>query len=278
LPGMYGAGFLAACLDELGDSSERVVDALLAGSIPPALSDVSQQLDLGGYLEAKEKPVEEFPELAQGKGRKGLTNRGGAKGGHGPKKANAVTSRFLDTVETSYKDRLRNSIIAAQWEEQEYDDEYDDTFDDPIKAPAAGQDGDLPTLAMAMATDSSKGGQGRRTEPPTPITAGKSKQSRMWVLDGRVYNYKKAGSRAVSSQEEADAVLAEQKLSKLEIHGLGPQGNKHVAVETGRDSKPTGDSRRSTGSYRGKEKNKAAIGNHHRRDRAAKKQAKAGGP
>ena len=278
LPGMYGAGFLAACLDELGDSSERVVDALLAGSIPPALSDVSQQLDLGGYLEAKEKPVEEFPELAQGKGRKGLTNRGGVKGGHGPKKANAVTSRFLDTVETSYKDRLRNSIIAAQWEDQEYDDEYDDTFDDPIKAPAAGQDGDLPTLAIAMATDSSKGGQGRRTEPPTPIKAGKSKQSRMWVLDGRVYNYNKPGSRAVSSQEEADAVLAEQKLSKLEIHGLGPQGNKHVAVETGRDSKPTGDSRRSTGSYRGKEKNKAAIGNHHRRDRAAKKQAKAGGP
>ena len=100
------------------------------------------------------------------------------------------------------------------------------------------------------------------------------------MLDGRVYNYAKPGSRAVSSQEEADAVLAEQKLAELEIHGLGPQGNKHVAVETARDdAKPKGDPGRTAGrSHRGKEKNKAAIGNHHRRDRAAKKQAKAGGP
>lgn len=274
LPGMYGAGFLAACLDELGDSSERVVDALLAGSIPPALSDVSHQLDLGGYLEAKEKPAEEFPELAKGKAEKGLTNRGGAKWGRGPKKAaNAVTSRFLDTVETSYKDRLRNSIIATQWEDQEYDDEYDDTFDDAIKAPTAGAgpDGDL------SAPDNRKSVRGK-AEPRPPITGGNVKQSKLWVLDGRVYNYNKPGSRAVSSQEEADAVLAEQKLSKLEIHGLGPQGNKHVAVETVGDTKPKRDPRRSGGSFRGKEKNKAAIGNHHRRDRAAKKQAKAGGP
>ncbi len=277
LPGMYGAGFLAACLDELSDSSERVVDALLAGSIPPALSKVSQQLDLQGYLEMKETPSEEFPELAKGKGERERTTRGGAKWGRGPKKANALTSRFLDTVETSYKDRLRNSIIASQWEEQEYDDEYDDTFDDPIKAPTAGagQDGDV------TAGDISKSGPGKvKSEPLAPSTGGKVKKSKLWVLDGRVYNYAKPGSRAVSSQEEADAVLAEQKLAELEIHGLGPQGNKHVAVETARDdAKPKGDPGRTAGrSHRGKEKNKAAIGNHHRRDRAAKKQAKAGGP
>ena len=279
LPGMFGAGFLALCLDELGDSPERVVDALLAGSIPKLLERVDQQLDLQGYLEKKTKPAEEFPELLA-KGSAGDGQRGKAKEHKAApkKKANAITSKFLDTVESSYKDRLRNSIIAAQWEEQEYDDEYDDTFDDVVKAQTAGsgQDGELindngnekQRIKVHGASQSAKM-QGAGAKP---------KQNKLWVLDGRVYNYAKPGARAVSSREEADAVLAEQELSKLEIHGLGPQGNKHVAVSNV-DAKPKpkgGNPKTSRASY--KEKHKAAIGNHHRKDRAAKKQAKAGGP
>ena len=274
LPGMYGAGFLAACLDAFGDSPERVVDALLVGGVPAGLEAVDPQLDLDGYLatvrrepgeangangsngangatDGKAK-TEEFPELAG-------AARGKAVGAAAKKKnADKVTSRFLDTVESSYKDRLRSSIVAAQWEEQEYDDEYDDTYDEVVKGP---QDSSEPDLGVAGAS-----------------AGGSKKAQKLWVLDGRVYNYPKHGAQAVASRAEADAVLAEQKLSKLEIHGLGPQGNKHVAVapDPNAASKPkAADPRRR---HAGKEKHKAAIGNHHRKDRAATKQARAGGP
>jgi len=270
LPGMYGAGFLAACLDAFGDSPERVVDALLVGGVPAGLEAVDPQLDLDGYLATLRREhgevngatngkakTEEFPELAG-------TAMGKAAGAAAKKKnADKVTSRFLDTVESSYKDRLRSSIVAAQWEEQEYDDEYDDTYDDEVvKGP---QDGGEPDLGGAGASAGQHHGATKKAQ-------------KLWVLDGLVYNYPKHGAQAVASRAEADAVLAEQKLSKLEIHGLGPQGNKHVAVapDPNAASKPkAADPRRR---HAGKEKHKAAIGNHHRKDRAATKQARAGGP
>ena len=263
LPGMYGAGFLAACLDSFGDSPERVIDALLAGGVPAGMEAVDAQLDLAGYLatvnqtndDKDAKVVEEFPELVK-------------KPSVVKKKAHAATSRVLDTMETSYKDRLRSAIIAAQWEEQEYDDEYDDSYDDVVKGP---QD---------LGGGEESGGVQGGPPPPSGMKSPEpnARSQKLWIMDNKVYNYEKRGARAVSSREEADAVLAEQKLAKLEIHGLGPQGNKHVAVAPDTRSKKPAGNPNSKNRAGFKEKHKAAIGNHHRKERASRKQERAGGP
>ncbi|WPT16189.1 hypothetical protein PSENEW3_00004196 [Picochlorum sp. SENEW3] len=247
----FGAGFVALCLDALGNDPEKVIDALLSGAPPQAVEGVDTSLNWEGYMAQvhgnrttnKETP-EEFPELPQ-------------------KKAapDAVTSKFLDTIESSYKDRLRSSALAMQWE---YEDEYDDEYDD-VKVAAdtiVGESDDDEVPKDITPTNS--------VQKPKQT---KGKGSKLWILDGRVYNYPKPGSKEVSSQAEADAVLAEQKLAQLEIHGLGPGGNaKNMAPSGGPAKQSSHNSGRGRGRGRvNKEKNKAAIGNHHRKDRAKKK-------
>lgn len=242
LPGAYGAGFVALCLQELGDSPDLVINALLSGEIPSHAQAHPRDLDWQGYM-ALQAPKEEnaagkveFPELPRGKS-----------------KGHQVTTKFLDTIESSYKDRLRRSVVSMQWE---YDDEYDDTYDEAIKvAGESTQTSDMLDLPKDLHT---------QRETPKP--------KKTWILDGKVYNYPKQGAMECSSQEEVDKVLAEQELSKLEIHGLGPGGNKSVHVENNlvQEKKPTARNK----NYSFKEKNKGRIGNHNRKDRAGTKQAK----
>ena len=42
----YGDGFLAECLSALGQSPERVINALLEGSLPPQLSKLDTSMPL----------------------------------------------------------------------------------------------------------------------------------------------------------------------------------------------------------------------------------------
>ena len=42
----YGEGFLAACLDAVGQDSERVIHQLLEGSLPPELSRLDPHMPL----------------------------------------------------------------------------------------------------------------------------------------------------------------------------------------------------------------------------------------
>lgn len=252
----FGAGFVALCLDALDNDPEKVIDALLSGASPQAVEGVDTALDWEGYMAqvhgnrtAKEETPEDFPELPK-------------------KKAapDAVTSKFLDTIESSYKDRLRSSALAMQWE---YEDEYDDEYDD-VKVAAdtiVGESDDDQVPKDIISTDS--------VQKPKYT---KGKGSKLWILDGRVYNYPKPGSKEVSSQAEADAVLAEQKLAQLEIHGLGPGGNAKNMAPSGGPVKQSTNNNNNRGRGRGrvnKEKNKAAIGNHHRKDRAKKKMDRA---
>ena len=244
----FGAGFVALCLDALDNDPEKVIDALLSGASPQAVEGVDTTMNWEGYMARecsrapkKETPVE-FPELPK-------------------KKAapDAVTSKFLDTVESSYKDRLRGSALAMQWEyEDEYDDEYDDVKVAADKVVGENDDDEVP---KEVPTDN---GQLSKHK--------KGKESKMWILDGKVYNYPKPGAKEVSSQAEADAVLAEQKLAQLEIHGLGPGGNARNMAPSVGPVKQSGSGGRGRGRGRvNKEKNKAAIGNHHRKDRAKNK-------
>lgn len=55
---------------------------------------------------------------------------------------------------------------------------------------------------------------------------GRKPAGRLWVLDGRIYNYPKPGALEVVSKEDAERQLAAARQAALEIHGLGPGGNK----------------------------------------------------
>lgn len=48
----------------------------------------------------------------------------------------------------------------------------------------------------------------------------------LWVLNGRVYNYRKEGATPVPNQAAAEEVVAAQNADKAAIHGLGVGGNK----------------------------------------------------
>jgi activating signal cointegrator complex subunit 2 len=119
----------------------------------------------------------------------------------------------------------------------------------------------------------------------------KAKGSKLWVLDGRIYNYAKAGAQEVSGREEADAQLAAAQQAAHAIMGLGPGGNKPQRApqqesggtggEGGGDAGGRGGGRGRGGGGRGrgpekryKDQHKAGIANHHRKDRATAKQGR----
>ena len=248
LPDMYGAGFIAVCLDHVQRNPEHVIDMLLTGLIPDGAQNVERNLDWRGYVEMKKKEKdkslenESFPQLPT----------------KTKPKSHSITSQFLDTIESSYKDRLRSAVISTQWE---YDDEYDDSYDELIKIGGAAS-----------------GDTVEETDAPKPAGDNKRKSggktSKLCVLDGKIYNYAKPGAKECTTQDEANKILAEQEMEKLQIHGLGPGGqNKHVpAPDSHRPQKKPGAGRGRSHSF--KEKNKSVIANHHRKDRASAKQGR----
>lgn len=121
------------------------------------------------------------------------------------------------------------------------------------------------------------GRQGPRTE-------------RRWVLEGRVYNYAKPGAHEVFGQEGVERALAAAQAAEKEIHGLGRGGNVPLAAAPAAGQEEEGGRGGGRGHWRGgrgggggapgrgggrgfahKEQHKAAIGNHHRKDRALRK-------
>lgn len=213
-----------------------------------------------------------------------------------------------------------------QWE---YDDEYDDSFDDLI---TFGADGVTEVEGVAPAGAARPAGPPPRSaalqagapafQPPArPPAAGavqagrgpKGKGSKLWVLDGRIYNYPKPGAQEVGSQQEADAALAAAEQAAAEIMGLGPGGNKPwraqqqeaaagatgaannegdgdaaggAALDGSSAGRGGGGGRGGRGGGRGgarggargdhrfKDQHKSSMANHHRRERAIAKQGR----
>ena len=54
----------------------------------------------------------------------------------------------------------------------------------------------------------------------------KGQRKPLWVMNGRVYNYRKEGATPVPNQAAADEVVAAHKAEKDAIGGLGAGGNK----------------------------------------------------
>ena len=258
----YGEGFVASCLDVLGQNPERVVHALLTGPLPREVDGLDTSMSFDSYLEMSKEGNTidaEFPSLP------GTSNSADAEAARPkPVVPHALTSKFLDTKESSYKERLQQAACSYEWE---YEDEYDDSYDDLLHTGAPPEEETEPNLPTTGST--AMHGDQKRAD---------KKMARFWVLDGRIYNYAKKGAQEVSDLDSATKVVAEQKMSRLEIHGLGPGGNQNVPVSaTGKPKRENQRERgrgRGRGSYAHKDKNKAAIGNHHRKDRATQKMGK----
>ena len=148
----YGAGFVAACLEALGDSPEQVLDALLEGSLPPEVAGMDPQLSLAAYQQHQaarqaaaagkgKRPVgEPAPEPpgpsglsataaawpAAGGGNGGGSTSGGrsslapgfaAAGGGGRRQEPRIeskTAKYLDLREEGYRTNLLASATAMQ--------------------------------------------------------------------------------------------------------------------------------------------------------------------
>eukprot|EP00887_Chlorella_sp_A99_P006091 scaffold22.g6091.t1 len=252
----YGAGFLAACLRALGGSPERVLDALLEGSLPPAVAGLDQQLSLAAYRQQQQqqrqgagapdpkgkRPVGE-PAPAPGAtaaGAGGSTAVGMGSAAAGARQGAAIeskTAKYLDLREEGYRESLLSTATAMQYE---YEDEYDDSFDDLItfggdgvaeieeEASAASQRGpggghagaDAQRALAGLSLGVPPGGGGRGGGRGPARRAG-----HLWVLDGKVYNYAKPGAKQVASQQEAQQTIAAAQAAAQEIHGLGAGGN-----------------------------------------------------
>jgi activating signal cointegrator complex subunit 2 len=249
------------------------------------------------------------------------------------KGADTLTAKYLDAKDADLKRRLLAAASDAQWE---YEDEYDDSFDELLHIGADGladvegeedaKESDANANAHRPGAPYNLGAPGGTNAVPMRQRGGGragagagglgdgrgqprgrggargrgGKAGRLWVLEGRVYNYAKPGAKEVESEAEAQEAVREAHQAAQEIHGLGPGGNRGMQpVEGGRggggddgaggggvprQQKTEGGSRgggagRSGGRGRGdqhrwKDKNKSAIGNHHRKDRAANKMSR----
>lgn len=134
----FGDGFVAACLQQLGNNPERVINALLEGNLPAQLASLDRQLGLAEWQAAAptaappggkgKRPVgeapsydSEFPATLPGSSFAGAGRAGGAAGGaegsgagaHRPAAENK-TARYLDVREETYREKLVSAATAAQ--------------------------------------------------------------------------------------------------------------------------------------------------------------------
>ena len=253
LPG-YGAGFLAACLEEYGNNQEHVIQHLLEGSLSPYL----QTLDTA----AERKP----PKPASAASRRPQSAAPTGPSG-GPAQRNRRVDWKSARVLEDRKDfsaAIRSQAIETQYEfEDEYDDEYDDSYD----ALGGAGGGRLGGTTQDEREDLTRPGGARKT---------------FWILSGRVYNFPKEGSKEIlaASSEEAGAVAkAEVRAEREAIHGRGaardPTGGvagTSLAPRGGKVRQQRGAPGGSARDRAYRDKNKARFANHSRKDRAAKKQ------
>jgi activating signal cointegrator complex subunit 2 len=337
----FGEGYIASCLDALDRNPERVINALLEGNLPQdVVESVDSQLTFEKYEKIKkEKMIAEaaFPVLPGSTTRATTESMSTQQQQEQQRKRNndSLTAKYLDTKETTYAEKIKAAAIQSQWEyEDEYDDSYDELLHIGADGVAEGEGGgeEEEKLATMQHATAALGGlslaEGNRNPPAGRGGGGsntrgggrggrstRGKGGKVWVLDGRVYNYAKPGAKEVASEADANALIQQAEQAAREIHGLGPGGNKpgsnrrfatsggggggaapvtqqegeEAAGEQpnsggdgsgrgggsgGRGSRGGGRGAGSGSSHNYKDKNKAAIGNHHRKDRAAQKMSR----
>lgn len=115
-----------------------------------------------------------------------------------------------------------------------------------------------------------------------------AKPRKAWIKDGKVYNYAKEGATLVDGPSAARTAAAGAAQAAAEIHGLGRGGNVPHQQWSNTDDvgAPEGEAGSGAGPGRGgghggegtkaehlrKDQRKASVANHHRKERAARKQ------
>ena len=323
-----GDGFVMACLAALGNEPERVVAAVLEGALPGSLSSMDQAMSLEQFTAPQRsrqlpqpkapppttpppRPAAPAPSL-QALPKKGERNRWERDEGVqllNERDANAASVALARAAVFEEEEAFAEKEASGGFDA--YDDEYDDTYDDlavHVSEAATDADGDGDAEAAAaqpVARPASVRPSPASTAPaprPRAIPAAGGRQSKFWLLDGKVYSYAKAGAEAVtagSAEEAAQLAAARAAEAASLIHGLGAGGNRGPPVGSGgggasssededgdeaggatgggagrgRHGPPDGNRARAR-----KEQNKGAVGNHHRKDRAANKQRALLGP
>lgn len=290
----YGDGFIAACLEAFAGDAERTLNALLEGSLPSQCAHLDKDLTLQQYYSHKTKSsASELPQPS-------MAALGGQAATQPRRQTDSLTAKYLDTKESAYSRVVKAVALDSQWE---YEDEYDDSFDELLHIGAdgvaegegEGDDASLDQGARTVASVIDSLALEGDEEPLREVTPSRAplgvasqgargKGSKVWVLEGHLYNYKKPGAQEVGSQEEAHALIQRAQEATLEIHGLGPGGNVplqprlpasdspgHSNAARGRGRGGRGGGGRGHPDHKWKDKHKAAVGNHHRKDRAVQK-------
>ncbi|GMH32611.1 hypothetical protein BSKO_00445 [Bryopsis sp. KO-2023] len=296
LPGEAGPSSSAQRDDPPGPSRPNPTPAASSSTLP-STSFLPDDLGPGWFVEDVAEPSPS-------------TNvRSWAQVSVGPSKPqmNRRTARVLGSLGTE----ARSLVLQQANSLLEYEDEYDDSFDDLVNVAADGladAEGDgLPgapengfrggyesfdnrPLVGGNKTHSRGGGRSRGGGGGGSKGPGK----KLWLLNGKIYNYRKEGARQVTDQQEAERII---RTDAEEIHGLGAGGNKPLEPPPNPNhQQPPGQANgggwgerhgdggrhgnrgrgrapgRGTGrGYGRKERNKASSANHNRKERAMRK-------
>ena len=312
----FGPGFVAACLQALGHDVERATAALLEDALPECVKGLDRAMDMRAFtalqtgLGKGKGPLRAAPpgDKAVPKPRAVAAPSTPAPPPMQAYRKHAERQRWQRHEAHELLDGADAATRAAAKAAGEYvdlsdggdgggggADEYDDDFDD-----------DLDESWVAAAAADGAADADSEDEPPLPVPApapapavpqpSTGPPRKFWLAEGRVYTYAKPGAQMVMapSAEAAHRLGAVQAATAAaQIHGLGQGGNRGggPAQATGgaeaerdggggRGSGGRGGGGRAAGrsSYAHKEAHKAAVGNHHRKDRAAQKQRALLGP
>ncbi|KAJ2778517.1 hypothetical protein GGI15_004157 [Coemansia interrupta] len=294
IPGL-GSGFIHACLDYYSHNPEAVIVAILEENLPPTLAEMDRTSEQ--WIQLAE-PIDDVDDdnVAEGV----LANRRNIFDNDEFDIFNRDTldwSRVnlgkakLPTAEEAPSSELKSRVIQIA-QRIEDDDEYDDTYDD------TAQDGvlDMPDADERQAVQDEHDHQGSQ-KAKAKMAVDTSDPTRQWedvlirqVISDPTALERKKGSRKLPARQalrEQTGLSDEQlegwfimfqrnprKQQQLDMHGW--KGEQPAIEGTAKQpdqavSSSTGESRTPGPNYKHKEKNKAKIANHNRKQQQARK-------
>lgn len=284
-----GKGYIALCLNAFEGNPDRALNALLEGlPLPKEVAAVDHNLTWEEYQKLNGPEHKAGPTESRVRNEGLLASKPTNRQTYG--QTDILTAKYLDTKDIAYHNIAKAEALGTQWE---YEDEYDDSFDDLLHVGADGLadvEGDDNELAAKQGLETVAAVIKDLDLGETPASSSRDKRidkrgskNKLWVYQGKIYNYAKPGAQEVGSEAEARDVIRQAEAAAKEIHGLGPGGNKPVGTDESTSTIPNRNIRSGHQSTRGgartghhgwKDRQKAAIGNHHRKDRAAQKAGK----
>uniref|UniRef100_A0A7S2WWT8 CUE domain-containing protein n=1 Tax=Chloropicon primus TaxID=1764295 RepID=A0A7S2WWT8_9CHLO len=240
----YGRGFIKRVLKHYEFNLDNCVSHMMEGSLPYELATLDSKLEeeqeavSGGETTRDEQPAANRVVDSQG-------NDGGSEAGFTYYKKRAAPEEDSDFLDRDMV--VRDKIMELSL----YDDDYDDSIDFADKSmqheleDLEGMNGD---------------GSGNQNKP-------QEKTREFWVHDNKVYNYSKPGATKVMAPSAPVAIVMARQVEADEDKAARKKAREDRLIK-----EPRKQQQRSANSYKRKEKNKAKVGNHNRKQRALKKQ------